>query len=60
MKDKLFFIWYCLNIIPGIGMMEEEEPETPKSSDDVKTGFVKAAVEHIEKQSGIDAPGGYF
>ena len=41
-------------------MMEEDEPETPKSSDDVKTGFVKAAVEHIEKQSGIDAPGGFF
>ena len=41
-------------------MMEEDDPVTPKSADDVKTGFVKAAVEHIEKQSGIDAPGGFF
>ena len=41
-------------------MMEEDEPETPKSADDVKTGFVKAAVEHIEKQSGIDPPGEFF
>ncbi len=43
--------------IEGIGMMVEDEPETPKSADDIKTGFVQSAVEQIEKQSGLGKPG---
>ena len=41
-------------------MIVEDESETQKSADDIKTGFVQSAVEQIEKQSALDKLGQYL